>query len=173
MRERVVSALRLLCLGLAVLTVVQAAALLARRDPLDHLTRPASLLGPGDADPEPSRAGTNTTATADLRAPKSETPPAVRARVERITASEIFGPVPRPPSMPLALLGIGGRYAFLRAPTGQTGLVREGQEWNGIKLVQIGVNRVLVELQGHPQELTIFSGFGGQSLLPKRKENAQ
>lgn len=104
---------------------------------------------------------------------EADLPPAIQARIERIKDSEIFGTVPKPMSLPMALLGIAGKDAFLRAPSGQTGLVREGGELGGMKLLQIGTNRVLVEHDGQKKELTIFSGFGGETLLPKRKENPQ
>lgn len=96
----------------------------------------------------------------------AETPPLVQARIDRIAQSEILAPFIRP--MPMALLGIAGKDAFLRAPNGQTGLVKEGDELGGIKLLKIGINRVLVEQAGEKKELTIFSGFGGESLLPKQ-----
>ncbi len=98
-------------------------------------------------------------------------PPAAQARVDRIVQSEIFGPVPKPP--PMALLGIAGRDAFLRGPDGQTGLVKEGDALGGLKLLKIGTNRVLVEQDGQTKELTVFSGFGSETLLPKGKENPQ
>ncbi len=91
--------------------------------------------------------------------------PGIQARVDRIAESEILGAVIRPP--PMALLGIAGNYAFLRTPSGQSGLVKLGDELGGIKLLVIGTNHVLVEEQGQKKELTIFSGFGGESLLPK------
>jgi hypothetical protein len=71
----------------------------------------------------------------------------------------------------MALLGIAGNVAFLRAANGQTGVVKEGDNLGGLKLLQIGTNRVLVEEDGQKQELTIFSGYGGESLLPKQKDN--
>jgi hypothetical protein len=92
-------------------------------------------------------------------------PPAIQARVDRIVESEILGPFIRP--QPAALIGIAGDFAFVRAPTGQTGLVKEGDDLGGLKLLRIGTNRVLVEEQGQKKELTIFSGYGGESLLPK------
>jgi hypothetical protein len=101
--------------------------------------------------------------------PVPELPLPVRARVDRITDSEILGPVPRP--LPTALLGIAGNVAFLRSASGQTGLVKEGDSLGGLKLIQIGTNRVLVEEDGQKQELTIFSGYGGESLMPKQKDN--
>jgi hypothetical protein len=39
----------------------------------------------------------------------------------------------------------------------------------GLKLVRIGVNRVLVEQGGQTNELSIFSGYGSESLLPKEQ----
>jgi hypothetical protein len=97
-------------------------------------------------------------------------PPEIQARVDRVTDSEIFGPVMHP--MPMALLGIAGKMAFLRSPSGQTGLVKEGDDLGEIKLLRIGVNRVLVEQDGQKKELMIFSGFGGESLLPKPTESS-
>lgn len=94
--------------------------------------------------------------------------PAIQARVDRVIESELLAPVIRP--MPMALLGIAGRDVFLRAPNGQTGLVKEGGDLGGVKLLRIGTNRVLVEEEGQKKELTIFAGFGGEPLLPKEKE---
>ena len=96
-----------------------------------------------------------------------ELPPIIQARIDKITQSEILAPFMRP--MPMALMGIAGKDAFLRAPSGQTGLVKEGDELGGIKLLRIGINRVLVEQAGEKKELTIFSGLGGESLLPQSK----
>ena len=98
-----------------------------------------------------------------------ELPLPIRARVDRITDSEILGPIMRP--LPMALLGIAGNVAFLRAANGQTGVVKEGDSLGALKLLQIGTNRVLVEEDGQKQELTIFSGYGSESLLPKQKDN--
>ncbi|HUC83590.1 MAG TPA: hypothetical protein VL970_00245 [Candidatus Acidoferrales bacterium] len=92
-------------------------------------------------------------------------PPAIRARIAKITESEILAPVVHP--MPMALLGIAGEFAFLRATSGQTGLVKEGDTLGDIKLLRIGINRVLVEQGGQKSELMIFSGYGGESLMPK------
>ncbi len=67
----------------------------------------------------------------------------------------------------MALLGIAGNIAFLRASNGQTGLVKEGDSLGDLKLLRIGINRVLVEAEGQKKELMIYSGLGGESLLPK------
>jgi hypothetical protein len=100
--------------------------------------------------------------------PPPELPPEIKARVIRIYESELFGQIMHP--MPMALMGIAGDTAFLRAPSGQTGLVKEGDSLGEIKLLRIGINRVLVEENGEKKELTIFNGYGGESLLPKESE---
>jgi len=98
-------------------------------------------------------------------APTKPLPPVLQARIDKIIQSEVLAPIVRPP--PMALLGIAGRDAFLRTPSGQTQLLREGAEVDGIRLLRIGTNRVLIEQSGEKKELTIFAGFGGESLLPK------
>lgn len=100
-----------------------------------------------------------------------ELPLPVQARVFRITDSEILGPVMRP--LPTALLGIVGEVAFVRSASGQSGMVKEGESVGALKLLQIGTNRVLVEEDGQKKELTIFSGYGSESLMPKQKDNSQ
>ena len=96
-----------------------------------------------------------------------ELSPATKARVDRIYESELFGQIMRP--MPAALMGIAGNMAMLRASNGQTGLVKEGDSLGEMKLVRIGVNRVLVEESGAQKELMIFNGYGGESLLSKKE----
>ncbi len=98
----------------------------------------------------------------------SALPAEAQARVDQIVQSEILGPVIHP--VPMGLLGIAGDSAMLRATNGQTGLVKAGGEMGGIKVLRIGTNRVLVETDGQKQELTLFNGLGGESLLPKTKE---
>lgn len=119
-------------------------------------------------DTAPTAIDSNPRAMAGKKA--ADLPPAIQARVERITDSEILGPVVRP--LPMGLLGIAGNVAFLRAPSGQTGLVKEGDELGGLKLLRIGINRVLIEQDGQKKELTLFSGYGGDSLLPKPKDTS-
>lgn len=93
--------------------------------------------------------------------------PAIQARVDRIYESELFGDVMHP--MPAALMGIAGDMAFLRSSSGQTGLVKEGDSLGEMKLLRIGINRVLVEEKGEQKELMIFNGYGGESLLSKKE----
>lgn len=96
--------------------------------------------------------------------------PAIQASIDRITDSEILGPVVRP--LPMALLGIAGKVAFLRTPDGVTGLVKEGDELGGIKLLRIGINRALIEENGQQKELTMFDGIGGETLLSKSPKSS-
>jgi hypothetical protein len=95
---------------------------------------------------------------------KIELPADVQARVDQIVDSEVFGRVVR---TRLALVGIADQEAFIRATNGQTGPLKVGGEMAGIKLLRIGVNRVLIEQDGEKKELTLFTGIGGESLLPK------
>ena len=116
----------------------------------------------------PGMAGGNFNPFAPRGKPADDLPPVVQARIGRIVDSEILGPVMHP--LPMALLGIAGDVAFLRADSGQTGLVKEGDSLGELKLLKIGINRVLVEKDGQKSELTIFSGYGGESLLPKQND---
>ena len=98
----------------------------------------------------------------------NDLPPTLQAQISRITESEILGAVNHP--LPMGLTGIAGDVAFLRTDSGQTGLVKEGDTLGDLKLLRIGINQVLVEQNGQKKELTIFSGYGGDSLLPAQKD---
>jgi hypothetical protein len=106
-----------------------------------------------------------------MGAPLAELPPDVKARVDRVYESEILGQAIRP--LPAGLLGIAGDEAFLRAGSGQTGMIKEGETLGELKLVRIGVNRVLVDQGGEKKELMIFDGYGGTSLLPEKGKNPE
>lgn len=95
--------------------------------------------------------------------PAAPLSPLAQARLDRVIQSEILGPVQRP--LPMALLGIAGTNVFLRGTNGQTAMIGEGGDVGGLKLLRIGINRVLVEDAGTKKELTIFNGEGGSSLL--------
>jgi len=101
--------------------------------------------------------------------PGPELSPELQARLDRIIESEILAPVMRP--LPMALLGIAGPDIFFRAPNGQTGLIKEGEELGGVKLLRVGINRVLVEEKGEQKELTIFAGLGSESLMSTKKDS--
>ena len=167
MLERSEMALKVVCLALGAFVLFQCSRFLMRRDALAHLTIPALLTLP--ANPEPPGKATNAPPHVDMQRPAIIAPPSTNARIDRITQSEILGSIIRP--LPMALLGIAGQDVFLRAPNGQTGLIKEGEELGGVKLLRIGTNRVLIEHEGQQKELSVFSGFGSESLLPKEKEN--
>lgn len=95
--------------------------------------------------------------------PPQPLPAASQTRIDRITSSEMLAPVFRPP--PMALLGIAGHHAFIRTPSGQPALLKEGATSDGIKLLRLGTNRVLIEQAGEKKELIIFNGLGSASLL--------
>jgi hypothetical protein len=130
--------------------------------------RPKSKKKTASAAPMPEMAGMNSNPSASSAKRGADLPPAMQTRISRIVDSEILGPVVRP--LPMALLGIAGEYAFLRSASGQTGLVKEGDSLGDIKLLRIGINRALIEQDGQKKELTIFSGYGGDSLLPTQKD---
>lgn len=98
-------------------------------------------------------------------------PPEIQARVDKIVNSEIFAPIMHP--LPMGLLGIAGDTAFLRTDSGQTGLVKAGDSLGDVKLLTIGINRVLVEQGGQKKELTIFDGYGSDSLLSQTDKSSK
>jgi hypothetical protein len=114
--------------------------------------------------PMPDMAGMNFNPFGPTGKRGADIPLAIQTRINRIVDSEVLGPVMHP--LPMALLGIAGEFAFLRSANGQTGLVKEGDSLADLKLLRIGINRVLVEQGGQNKELMIFSGYGGDSLLP-------
>jgi hypothetical protein len=171
MLERSVPFLKGICLVLGVLVLYQVSRFTRGHDPLHDLRLPSTPFSPKNPRPLPEAKATNSAPRLDRGKKDVNISPAAQARVERITQSEILGPVQRP--LPMALLGIAGRDAFLRAPNGQTGLLKEGDELGGIKLLRIAHNRVLIEHDGQKKELTMFSGFGSETLIPKEKEKLQ
>ena len=169
MLERSEMALKAACLVLGALVLFQCSRFLIRRDALAHLTIPALPTLPADVEAQPGGKATNSIPRNESQRLPMNVPPSTNARIDRITQSEILGSIIRP--LPMALLGIAGQDAFLRAPNGQTGLIKEGEELGGVKLLRIGTNRVLIEHEGQQKELSVFSGFGSESLLSKEKEN--
>jgi len=169
MLERAEMVLKVVCLALAALVLFQCSRFLIRRDSLAHLSIPALPSLPDNSDAQTGGKTTNSIPRIESQKPATNLPPAISARIDRITQSEILGSIIRP--LPMALLGIAGQDAFLRAPNGQTGLLKEGEELGGVKLLRIGTNRVLIEHEGQQKELSVFSGFGSETLLPKQKEN--
>lgn len=165
MSERSERLLKQLCLILALILIYPVVRLATRDDglralpkmelpsiPTASVTNASPIQAPPSTPPDPNQ-------------PNPNLPEAVRLQVEKITQSEILGPIVRP--QPVALLGIAGRDAFVRSPSGATGLLREGETLDGIKLLRVGTNRVLIEESGKQRELMMFSGLGSETLLPK------
>jgi hypothetical protein len=177
MLERFHPLLRIVCLLLAGLVLYQISGIVARKDSLANLGVESTFSTLNSPEAPAANPGTNAvrgTNAAPGREPvkkQTEVPPAVQARVDRITQSEILGPVIRP--LPMALIGIAGKDVLLRTANGQTGLLREGEELGGVKLLRIGTNRVLIEHEQQQKELTVFSGVGGETLLPKGENKPQ
>ena len=193
MLERYNPILRIVCLALVGLILYQVSRLAFKRDAIavSRLETPVVALGATNrakvetnsppqtnsvANTNAPSTSTNATAAkpANMRPPRSgpggppklNVPADVQALLDKIKQSQLFGPEVKPP--PMALLGIAGKDVFLRGPNGQTGLIREGEELGGAKLIRIGTNRVLIEHEGRQQELMIFSGFGSETLLEKK-----
>lgn len=183
--ERII---KLACLALAALLLFYVSRIAIHPDPLSSVTVPSvptlalAKSTATNAAPASRPGGTNSLgkgATNRLAATNGIATPAprpinpanvnkdlskiIQTRIDLITQSEILGPVIRP--LPMALLGIAGQTIFFRAPDGQTGMLKEGEELGGVKLLRIGVNRILVEQEGEKKELSIYQGYGGEPLL--------
>ncbi len=157
MLDRVNPILRLVCFALAALIACQ----------FVRIVRPkGGALGDFPLGSFASAGGGKTSTNKE-----NATPPEITAAVDKIKDSQILGMIMRPP--PMALIGIGGHDVFLRGPNGQTGLLREGEELGGVKLLKIGTNRVLIEHEGQTKELTLFQGFGSETLLPKTNNSKE
>ena len=171
MLERYNRILKIVCAGLAMLIVFQLLKAATKKDPLGDLSIASAQASSAASESKPGSKATNATSRSSKSLPALEPP--VQARVDRIVQSEILGAVVVQRPLPMALLGIGGKDAFIRGPNGQTGLLREGEELGGIKLLRIGTNRVLIEHEKQQKELTLFSGFGSETLLPKTEKTSK
>jgi len=165
--ERLERILKLVCGALAVLIVLKLPGIGRTPDHLSEVNIP-TLASLEPKKPEKDAKSKSSPSRSRSRSSRSSGPPVpdhIKARVEAVYQSEIFGPVPRP--LPMAVLGIIGEDVILRAPSGQTGLVSVGKELGGIKILEVGINRVLIEEDGKKKELQLHRGFGGESLLKK------
>jgi hypothetical protein len=186
MLERYNAVIRLVCLLLAGVIVYQISRLVLQRDAVARsrmetsfvLREPTNNMAAAtNAAPLTNSIASSTNSHATAKgslipnrrpgaAPPSNLPPDVQAAIDKIKQSQLLGPDIKPP--PMALLGIAGKDVFLRAPNGQTGIIREGEELGGAKLIRVGTNRVVVEHEGRQQELMIFDGFGSGTLLENK-----
>jgi hypothetical protein len=155
-RERLFLLLRLICLCLLVVICVEGYALFTRKGPL------ADLGGDAEASPEAAKpaAGSKEAGAAPVPLPE---------KYKAIDSSGILGLAPQKKEAPPVLLGIAGDSAFIAAPDGARGIVREGGEFHGVKVLRLDINRALIEYKGKVEELTMFSGLGSTPLLPREK----
>jgi hypothetical protein len=160
-KARLTIVLKAAALGLAALVALQAYRLATEADPLGDLDLAALAAAARAGDRGPVQPP-----------PPPPTPPDIPERHRSVATSGVLGAVPKAPPPP-ALLGLAGKYAILRAPGGETDLVAEGGQIGGVKLIRIGINRVLIEHQGKVEELAIFSGLGGAPLAAPGKEGAK
>lgn len=168
MRNRIEPLLKLICLALAALIVSRIVAELRPAASLADVKVP-SLDDLKPAKEEKGKSKSSSSRPSRMMRPSSpKLPPEIAARVEAVYQSEIFGPVVRP--LPMAVMGLIGEDVILRTPTGQEKLMGVGDEAGGIKILEIGINRVLIEQEGKQKELTLHSGYGSKSLLSKEKK---
>jgi hypothetical protein len=178
MFERSEVVFKILCAGAGVLVLWQVVRAVQRSDPLAGASIPALPSLPASTNTQAEAKGTNALPAMMNPGPfpgmpgqGPPLPPEVQGRLDRIIESEILAPVMRP--QPVALLGIVGRDAFLQAPNGQSGSIKEGEELGGIKLLKLGINRALIEEAGEKKELTLFSGLGSESLMSIQTNSSQ
>jgi hypothetical protein len=191
MLERLNPVLRLVCIALVGVILYQVSRIFLRGDAMAHsrMEAPVARIEPkkeANIETNAPAAKTNSTSVATNAPvtpakmppganrrigaqPPSNLPADVQALVDKIKQSQLLGPDIKPP--PMALLGIAGKDVFLRGPNGQTEIIREGEELGGAKLIRVGTNRVVVEHEGQQKELTIFSGFGSETLLEKKDKS--
>lgn len=187
MRDRADSILKIACALLAVLALLQLSRVVLARNPLADFKFPSVPLAAtstttNSAAQTPSVSPAASAVSSTAHAPGSPgmmgppggrpgrpgpvtLPPDVQAQIDRIKDSEILGAIPRP--LPMGLLGIAGEDAFIRDANGQVSLMKVGDDRGGIKLLRIGINRVLIEHEGQQKELILHSGFGSQTLMQK------
>lgn len=80
----------------------------------------------------------------------------------------LFDKKPPKKVKPIVLEGIGGGFAFITAPNGRSGLVGVGETFQGIRVLKIAQNRVLIEYKGEKSELNIWNGLGSEPLIEKK-----
>ncbi len=103
--------------------------------------------------------------------PKEEVKREDSAALKVLVTSKIFGAEPPPPPpekkeiKPPKLIGLldrDGQPGALLRLEGETHWLVEKEEKNGIKVIEIGINRAKIEFGGATHDLTIFSGIESQ-----------
>ncbi len=150
-------------------------------------TSPGATDSTDSSDSPDSTDSPNSTGSAESENASGDESAAVELSQEEVWLEELlkrplFGLPPKPPEpasetdspalKPLKLQGIGGDYAFIELPDHGVQIFKAGQEKHDVKLLRIGVNRVLVQRGEKSEELMIHSGLGGDSLLEKEADGA-
>ncbi|HVR73579.1 MAG TPA: hypothetical protein VMT52_04580 [Planctomycetota bacterium] len=164
MAKRLVLGLKLLSLVLLCVIGVEVRSLIQAKAPLEDLEP-----GPGSGDATLTSVPSAATSTAEKAAGGDAAAVSLPERHGVIETSGIFGLQPKK-EVPIALLGIVGKYAIIQGLDGKKDLVSEGGRLGNITLLRIGTNRVVIEHQGKQQEMTLFSGLGSSPLLPAPKD---
>lgn len=149
----------LLCF-LAIWPIVQ---MVFRKSPLKDIP-PIELDAAASTTDKESSTGKSSKGSDKGKKESKDLPTDIEKRSAKLEKSGILGKTPKPP--PMALIGIAEPYAFLQTPTGKTEKIKEGESLNGVKVLKVGANRVLVEHEDQTSELSIFSGIGSESLMP-------
>lgn len=161
MADRVIKGLQVAACVLCVLAILPLIQMMFRTLPLDGV-EPIAL--PGASESSETGDDSKDAASAKRKGGKKPLPPEIAKRTSKLESSGIMGKTPKPP--PMALVGIAEPFAFLRTPNGQTVKIKENETLQGVKVLRVGANRVLVEHEGQTSELSIFSGIGSESLMP-------
>ncbi|MBN2490882.1 MAG: hypothetical protein JXQ29_08540 [Planctomycetes bacterium] len=90
-----------------------------------------------------------------------------------IAERQLFGAAAPPTAHPVVLEGIAHDWVFLRSPRGRAGLVRVGESLDGVKVLELGWNRVVVEVEGERKELVMHQGLGGGAPRPPEPGRAE
>ncbi len=174
MPRKYVGALKIVCVGLALLIAVR-----ARESGGDSPVESSMALLDGAGTESPTAAGESVPST---RGPRTDVgaeagdrdslPPAYAV----IFSNGIFGKLPDRENLehPLPTLvglvdGKARRYAVFRTGEAKSLRIAEGEELNGVKILRIGTNRVLIEHRGRKVELRLFSGLGSTPLLTQEE----
>lgn len=114
------------------------------------------------------------------RTPEEER--ALTEPVQRLVDSTLFGFAPPPPpdepekeaappkAEPPTFHGTIGDRAILDIPGSGVRSIRKDEEQEGVKVLDISTNRVLIEVDGQKTELTIYSGVGSDPLLNPKED---
>jgi hypothetical protein len=164
----IMNGLKLVCGVLGLLLVVQIGSALSGDDSRGGLD-PSGISEPG-ASPTPVGSDSQSAGGKENGGKKSTVQlPAV---FQPIVDRHVFGKKPPRPPLPIVLEGIAHDWAFLRTPKGRSAMAKVGETVDGVKVLEIRQNRVLVEHKGEKKELVINQGLGSEPILPPAGKTA-